>query len=113
MNARTDLGVVLVQNSVVAQIAASAALEVDGVVGVWKAPWYRRFMPDSVSGVEVQIAEQEVRVGLALAAEYGTDLSKLALQVQDRVREMVEQMTQLVVVEVNVSIQEIKSRGQK
>ncbi len=110
MTTRTDLGVVLVENNVVAQIAASAAKEVDGVIGIWKSPWYRRFMPDNVSGVEVEIAEQEVRVQLALVAEYGTNLSQLALQVQDRVREMVEQMTQLVVVEVNVSIQEIKPK---
>jgi uncharacterized alkaline shock family protein YloU len=111
MTARTDLGTVQLQNSVVADIAANASREVPGVIGIWKAPWYMRFVPENISGVEVEISEQEVRINLALTAEYGAHLSQLALEVQDRVREMVEQMTQMVVVEVNVSIQEVKSRG--
>ena len=110
MTTRTDLGVVLVENSVLKSIAANAALEVEGVVGIWTEPWYRRWMPSRVSAVEVEISDQEIRLSLALTAEFGVNLSELAVRVQDRVRDRMEQMTQLIVVEVKVSIQDIKPK---
>ncbi len=111
MARRTDLGTgsVQIQNEVIGSIAAMAAQEVRGVVGVWRTPWPWRILGNR-SGVSVQAIDQEVRLRLNLVAEYGINLPQVAAEVQERVREMVERMTHLTAVEVQVSIQEVKPR---
>ncbi len=111
MARRTDLGAgsVQIQNEVIGSIAAMAAQEVRGVVGVWRMPWPWRILGNR-SGVSVQAIDQEVRLRLNLVAEYGINLPQVAAEVQERVREMVERMTHLTAVEVQVSIHEVKPR---
>lgn len=105
----TDLGAVQIRNDVIGSIAALAAQEVDGVVGVWK-PFVLPGFLGGGSGVRVQAQEQEAKIWIPLVVEYGVNLPHVASQVQDKVREAVEQMTQLAAVEVNVSIQQIKAK---
>lgn len=109
MNRRTELEAVHIRNEVIGSIASLAAREVEGVVGIWKGPLLLRSLPGG-SGVRVQIQDQEVRVWISLVAEYGMPLPQVAVQVQERVRERVEQMTQLNAVEVHVVIHEIKQK---
>ena len=105
----TDLGSVQIRNDVVCTIASLAAREVEGVAGIWQGPWFLRG-PAGGGGVRVEIQDQEVRLWVSLAVEYGVNLPQVAAQVQDRVREMVEHMTQLNPVEVHVSIHQVKAR---
>lgn len=109
MSQRTDLGSVQIRNDVIASIAALAAREVEGVVGIWQGPFWMRLLSKG-AGVRVEMLDQEVRLWIDLVAEYGVNLPQVALEVQDRVREMVEQMTHLTAVEVHVSIHQIKPR---
>ena len=110
MTRRTELGLtVQIQNDVIGSIAAMAAMEVPGVAGVWRGPWWKRLMGGG-SGVSVESREQEVRLVLRLIAEYGVSLAEVASEVQERVRGMVEQMTQLIPVDVQVQIQEVRPR---
>ena len=106
---QVDLGAVQIRNDVVATIAALAAREVEGVIGVWQEPWVLRPLLGN-GGVRVEIREQEVRLWVNLVVEYGVNLVSVAAQVQDRVRDRVEQMTQLNPVEVHVSIHQVKAR---
>lgn len=110
MSNQTDLGAVQIRNEVIASIAALAAKEVTGVVGIWQAPWFARWVPAQSGGVRVEIQEQEARLWLNLVVEYGVDLPQVAVEVQDRVREMVEQMSHLSAAEVHVSIHQIKAK---
>ncbi|MBI3318065.1 MAG: Asp23/Gls24 family envelope stress response protein [Candidatus Omnitrophica bacterium] len=107
MSSKTDLGTVQIRNEVIGTIASLAAQEVEGVVGVW------RWWPPlggwlGASGVRVDAQNGEVRLWLVLVVEYGVSLPQVASHVQDRVREMVERMTHLTAVEVNVSIHHVK-----
>lgn len=110
MSQKTDLGTVQIHNTVIATIAALAAQEVQGVVGVWRGVtplgWIR-----GNTGVRVQAQDQDLRLWLSLVVEYGVDLPSVAGQVQDRVRQMLEQTTHLSPAEVNVSIHHVKPRG--
>ena len=109
MAPRTDLGTVQIRNEVIGSIAALAAQEVQGIAGVWAGPLsIGRWTGDN--GVTVVAQDQEVRLRLALIVEYGVDLSQVALQVQDRVREMIDRMTHLTAVEVQVSIHHVKPK---
>jgi len=99
----------MIRSDVIGTIAALAAKEVLGVVGIWNGvvPW-KKFIGGS--SVHVQTQDQEVRLWLSLVAEYGVNLPEVALQVQDRVREMVERSTNLTVAEVNVSIHHVQAK---
>jgi uncharacterized alkaline shock family protein YloU len=99
----------MIRNDVIGTIAELAAQEVMGVIGVWDGvvPW-KKYV--GVSPVQVQTQDQEVRLWMSLVAEYGVNLPEVALQVQDRVREMVERSTNLTVSEVNVSIHHVKAK---
>lgn len=109
MPRRTELESVQIRNEVIGSIASLAAREVEGVVGIWRGSWALRFLPGS-SGVRVEVQDQEARLWINLIAEYGVHLPQVAAQVQERVREVVERMTQLNAVEVHVAIHEIKAK---
>lgn len=107
MAGAADLGTVQIRNEVIGTIAAMAAEEVKGVVGVWKGanPLERLTRR---SGVRIETKDQDVRIWVNLVVEYGVNLPEVAGDVQDRVREMVEQMTQLQPVEVRVAIHHVQ-----
>ena len=108
----TDLETVQIRNEVIGAIAALAAQEVQGVVGVYPG-WFPFSSWMGRAGVRVETNAEEVRLGLRLIVEYGVDLPQLALQVQERVKEMIERMTHLTAAEVRVSIHHVKPRGKK
>lgn len=105
---KTDLGAVQIKNEVIGTIASLAAQEVHGVAGIWR-PFPQRFFLRN-SGVQMEIREQDVRIWLSLIAQYGADLPVVAALVQDHVREMIDRMTHLNAVEVNVSIHHVKMK---
>ena len=107
---KTDLGTVQIRNEVIGSIAALAAQEGEGVVGIWQGPIPLGSWLGS-SGVRVETQDQEVRLWMSLIAEYGVNLPQVAVHVQDRVREMVERMTHLTAVEVHVSIHHVKPKN--
>ena len=55
-------------------------------------------------GVKVEVGEKEVAVDVAVIVEYGCKIHIVAKNVQNIVRETVEDMTGLDVVEVNVNV---------
>ena len=112
MSRQTDLGTVQVRNEVIGTVASLAAQEVEGVVGVWPGIFpISIFLKDG--GVRVDTKGEEVRLWLSLVVEYGVSLPAVASQVQERVREMIEKMTNLTAVEVHVSIHHVEKSGAK
>ena len=109
MSKRTDLGTLQIGNDVIASIASLAAREVPGVVDLWRGPLPLALWMGA-GGVRVESRDQEVRLWLNLVAEYEISLPQLAVQVQDRVREMIERMTHLSAAEVNVSIHHVQPK---
>ncbi len=113
MARQTDLGTVQIQNDVIGTIAALAAQEVEGVVGIWRGPlplgnWVSSWL--GRTGVKVETQDQEVRLWLSLVVEYGVNLGSVAARVQEKVREMLERMTHLTAAEVNVRIHHVQPR---
>lgn len=109
---KSDLGAIRIHNEVVAAIVASAALEVESVVGmasgltgeVAQLFGKKRFE----KGIKVNIQENKTKLDVSIVVKYGCDIPKVARQVQIKAKEAVEKMTGLSVLEVNVSVQGIK-----
>jgi len=102
-----ELGIVRIQNDVIGRIASIAAREVSGVAGVWEGirlgqgpPWF--------GGVKARSLDAGLRIGLPIIAEYGVNLPRVAMQVQERVREAVHRMTDISAIEVDVSIHGVR-----
>jgi uncharacterized alkaline shock family protein YloU len=55
-------------------------------------------------GVKVQSGEREVIIEVSIVVEYGCKIHMVAKKIQDRVREAVENMTDLNVSEVDVNV---------
>ena len=56
-------------------------------------------------GVKVEVGEEESAVDLFVVVDYGTSIPDVAWRIQDNVKEAIESMTGLDVVEINVHVQ--------
>lgn len=106
---RYKYGTVKIANDVVSIIAGLAATEVEGVYGMTGGKT-RDFtemlgMKNLSKGVKVEVGEKEAVIDLYIIVEYGTKIAEVARNVQENVKNKVETMTGLNVVEVNVNIQ--------
>lgn len=106
---RTSLGAIRIANEVVAVIAGLAATEIEGLAGMSGgiaggiAEMLGR--KNLARGVKVEVGEREAAVDLFVIVEFGVRIPDVALQVQENVKQAIESMTGLKVIEVNVHIQ--------
>ena len=104
-----DIGAVRVADEVVSVIAGLAATDIEGIAGMSVglvggiAEMLGR--KNLSKGVKVEVGEREAAVDLYIIVKFGVRIPEVALNVQERVKEAIEQMTGLKVVEVNVHVQ--------
>ncbi len=104
-----DFGTIKITDEVVAIIAGIAAMEVPGVTsmsggiagGIAEALGRKNLS----KGVKVEVGEKEAAIDLFIIIEYGYRIPEVAWTIQERVKNAVEDMTGLNVVEVNIHIQ--------
>lgn len=101
-------GSIQISDEVIESIASFAAEGVEGVVGL------QSNLKSSVSdilgvknvnrGVKVSAGEKEALIDMYITVEFGNNIVDIAKAVQTEVKEKVETMTGLYVVEVNVHV---------
>jgi len=67
---------------------------------------------DVTNGIDVEVGKSQVAVDLNVVAEYGKDIASLYDKIKDVVSHEVEKMTSLQVVEVNVTVIDVKTKEQ-
>ena len=110
-------GQITVAESVVQKIAGKACREIAGVhsMGTSGARAFgaiRERIPGSTGmnvaqGVGVEVGETEAAVDLDIVVEYGVSIADLGRSIQRNVKQAVERMTGLRVVEVNVAVDDV------
>lgn len=110
LGTENSLGSIRIADEVVEVIAGLAASEVEGVVGmsgglVGDLANMLARNKNLSKGVKVEVGEHEVAVDLFIVMEYGVSIPEVALSVQEAVKEAIETMTGLKVVETNVHVQ--------
>lgn len=108
-NMSNEVGTIKITDEVVAIIAGIAAMEVPGVAsmsggiagGIAEALGRKNL----AKGVKVEVGEKEAAIDLYLIVEYGCRIPEVAWNVQEKVKNQVETMTGLEVVEVNIHVQ--------
>ena len=104
-----DIGAVRVADEVVSVIAGLAATDIEGIAGMSGglvggiAEMLGR--KNLSKGVKVEVGEREAAVDLYIIVKFGVRIPEVALNVQERAKEAIEQMPGLTVVEVNVHVQ--------
>lgn len=101
-------GNVKIADDVIAKIATVSANSVDGVTENVKD--IRTGMADmfgvksSPKNAKVSVGEMQAVIDMYIDVEYGKDIVKICNEVQEKVKEAVEMMTALEVIEVNVHV---------
>ena len=102
------IGEVKIADEVVATIAAIAATEVAGVDSVagnmTNEMLGKLGMKNLSRGVKVSVEEGHVSVDLTLVMKYGYSIPQVTAKVQDKVKETIDNMTGLSVLDVNIKI---------
>ena len=115
----SSLGAIRIADEVVSIIAGLAATEVDGIAGMsggiaggiaeteidCQRMEAERARKNFAKGVKVEVGEKEAAVDLYIIVKYGVRIPDIALAVQENVKQAIETMTGLSVVEVNVHVQ--------
>ena len=105
---KEQIGEVQIADEVVAIIAGLAATEVDGVdslAGHMSNELTSKLgMKNLSKGVKVDVTEEHVSVHMSLNLKYGVSIPKVCEMVQEKVKNAIENMTGLSVLDVNIKI---------
>lgn len=109
INIKSDeSGEIKVADEVVAIIAGLAATEVEGVSSmagnITNEIVSRLGMKNLSKGIQIEIADNEVVVDVALNIAYGYSIPEVSTKVQENVKSAIETMTGLSVATINVRI---------
>jgi len=105
-------GIIRISDDVVATVAGLAALDTPGIAamsGGISEGWAKRLTGKNAQrGVAVEVGEREAAIDLRVIVHYGVAIHDVCWQLQERVREAVQTMTGLTVVEVNVKVEGVQ-----
>ncbi|KIL41108.1 alkaline-shock protein [Gordoniibacillus kamchatkensis] len=108
---KTDMGTIQIAPEVIAVIAGLAAIEVEGVAGMSGgfAGGIAELLgrKNLAKGVKVDVGQREAAIDVSIVIEYGTRIPEVAGDIQKNVKQAIESMTGLDVVEVNVHIHDV------
>ena len=105
---KDKIGEVRIADEVVAIIAGLAATEVNGVDSmagnITNELVGKLGMKNLSKGVKVEVTEEHVSVNMALNLKYGDSIPDVCEKVQEKVKNAIENMTGLTVLDVNIKI---------
>lgn len=111
LDQRAELGSLRIHHQVLSQIAAQAALRTPGVARVGRPVprGWREWLglAPSRRPIRIRTEGQNVKLNLMLIAAFGVHIPSIVSQVQETVKEAIEEMTGLNVLEVNVDVEGI------
>jgi uncharacterized alkaline shock family protein YloU len=109
MEQQYQAGTVRISDDVVATIAGISALETPGIAamsgGISEGLAKRISGKNVHKGVSVEVGTEETAVELRIIVEYGCKIHQVCRLLQENVKESIETMTGLRVVEVNVKVE--------
>lgn len=113
----TDEGKISVAQGVVQKIAGMACREISGVhsmgtstnraFGALRERIPGSSGPNVAQGVGVEVGETQAAIDLDIVVEYGVSIADLGRSIQRNVKQSVERMTGLEVVEVNINVDDV------
>jgi len=110
-------GSVRISDDVVSTVAGLAALETPGISamsGGISEGWAKRLSGKNAQrGVTVEVGQLETAIDLRVIVQYGVAIHDVCRDLQERVKDSVENMTGLNVVEVNVKVEGVQLQDEE
>lgn len=99
-------GSVRISNDIIDQLIAESALQVEGVEDVigYKN---KKIEKNKKEGIVAVVKDNTIKVGLTVILKSGTELQKVAENVQKSISEQIETMLGIKVLEVNVFVKDL------
>ncbi|GAA4856704.1 Asp23/Gls24 family envelope stress response protein [Paenibacillus vulneris] len=117
MSEEIQAGLIRISDDVVSTIAGLAALETPGIAamsgGISEGLAKRLSGKNVQKGVSVEVGQVEAAIDLRVIVNYGSKIQEVCHNLQLNVREAVENMTGLTVVEVNVKVEGVAFREEE
>ena len=118
---QSETGQVQIADEVIAAIAGTAALEIDGITSmagnlpgnIADILGQKMGQKNLAKGVKIEMADGSVALDVHVAIKYGYKIQDVSLNVQKRVRTAVETMTGLSVSMVNVFVTNLQMEKEK
>ncbi|MBI4777593.1 Asp23/Gls24 family envelope stress response protein [Candidatus Desantisbacteria bacterium] len=114
---QANIGSVKVSDEVIATISSVAATQVEGVAGMSEGivDGIAKIITggQATKGIKVSVGEEEAAIDISVIVEYGHSIAEIGRRIQEAVKNAVESMTGLRVVEVNVYIQGVHLLDEK
>ncbi len=108
----SELGVVKIADEVVSIIAGMAANEVEGVAsmsgGIAGGIAEVLGRKNLTKGVKVEVGTEEAKVDIFIVVDYGHRIPDVAWNIQEKVKNTLEEMTGLRVAHVNIHVQGVQ-----
>lgn len=108
---KTEMGSIQIAPEVIEVIAGLATIEVEGVAGMsggFAGGIAELLGRKNLSkGVKVEVGQREAAIDVSIVIEYGHRIPEVAGDIQQNVKQAIESMTGLHVVEVNVHIHDV------
>lgn len=107
-----DLGNVEISEDVISSIASLATLEVEGVTemvgGITKGLAEKLGKKSYSRGVKIVRNDNEIVLDLNIIVDFGVQIQNVGYNVQKKVKQSVEVMTGLNVVQINVNVEGVQ-----
>jgi len=117
MSEDNQTGLIRISDDVVATIAGLAAMETPGITamsgGISEGLAKRLSGKNVQKGVTVEVGQVEAAIDLRVIVQYGVKIHEVCHDLQENVRETVENMTGLNVVEVNVKVEGVSFKEEE
>lgn len=109
----TEIGTIQISPQVIEVITKLSTIEVEGVAGLSGGftEGIVEFLgrnKNTTKGIKVEVGQKETAVDVSVIIKYGYPIPKVAEEIQQSVKNAIESMTELTVVEVNVHIDAIQ-----
>ena len=115
-HAATELGTIQIAPEVLEIIAGLSTIEVEGVIGMsgGLAGGIAEMLgrKQLTKGVKVQLSGTGTIIDLSIILEYGYRIPDISAKIQQNVKQAVQTMTGIEVVEVNLHIHDVRFKAQ-
>lgn len=109
---RNDAGKIQISDEAIVVIAGMAALEVEGMADMSTSMAgeivEKLGRKSSGKGVKIRRLEEGITLDLYVIMDFGVCIPEVALEVQRRVKNAVEKLTGLSILEINITVQGIR-----
>lgn len=109
----SDLGAIRVNHNVIANIVRLSTLSVDGVIGLGRSPTkskFEKFFSKSSFHHGIRISEDTnggYVIDIQVVLKFGSELAKVALDIQQTVARQITSMTMKSVSLINITIEDV------